>query len=132
MPEPFIYIASYGIKPGFRDVARQRLRNVAALVEAQEPRLHSFHFYVDEDRGRAICVQVHPDAESMATHMSVIASHLATAWDWLDLDSVEQQVLGTPPRVLADYAREYNEEMDSYPMFVAGFSRTAAQVASPG
>lgn len=126
MSEPFIFIGSYAVKPEFREVAPQRLRDVVALVEEREPQLRSFHFYLDEDRGRAICVQVHPDADSMATHMAVIASHLATAWDWLDPDSSVQQVLGTPPQVLTDYAREYDEELDSYPTFVAGFTRAAA------
>jgi hypothetical protein len=128
MSEPFIYIGSYRVKPEFLEVAPQRLRDVAALVEKHEPRLCSFHFYLDEDRERAICVQVHPDAESMATHMSVIADHLATAWDWLDQESTVQQVLGNPPKVLSEYAREFNEELDSYPTFVAGFTRTAAPV----
>lgn len=127
MSEPFIFIGSYRVKPEYLDVAPQRLRDVAALVEKQEPQLRSFHFYLDENQGRAICVQVHPDAESMATHMSVIANHLATAWDWLDQDSTVQRVLGSPPKVLSDYAREYNEDLDSYPTFVAGFTRTSVR-----
>ena len=132
MNEPFIHIGSYGVRPGFLDVAPERLRDIAALVKEQEPQLQSFHFYLDEEHGRAICVQVHPDAESMATHMAVIAQHLATAWDWLDLESSSQQVLGTPPKVLTDYAREFNETLDSYPTFVAGFARGAAQVGVAG
>lgn len=127
MSEPFIFIGTYRVKPEYRDVAPQRLQDVAALVEQQEPQLHSFHFYLDAGNERAICVQVHPDAESMATHMSVIASHLATAWDWLDQDTTVQQVLGDPPKVLSDYAREYDEDLDSYPTFVAGFSRTSVR-----
>lgn len=132
MNEPFIHIGSYRVKPEFLEVAPQRLRDVAALVEEQEPRLQSFHFYLDQDQGRAICVQVHPDAESMATHMAVIANHLASAWDWLDLDSSTQQVLGAPPRVLTDYAREFNETLDSYPTFVAGFARAPAHAGAGG
>ena len=128
MSEPFIYIGSYRIKPDFLDVAPQRLRDVAALVEEKEPQLRSFHFYLDEDHGRAICVQVHPDGESMATHMAVIANHLATAWDWLELDGSVQQILGRPPKALTDYAQEFNEELDSYPTFVAGFARSAEKV----
>jgi hypothetical protein len=58
--------------------------------------------------------------------------HGATAWDWLDLDGSVQQVLGNPPKVLSGYAREFNEELDSYPTFVAGFTRTAAPVGVTG
>jgi hypothetical protein len=31
--------------------------------------------------------------------------------------------LGAPPRLLTDYAQNYNEDLDSYPIFVAGFTR---------
>jgi hypothetical protein len=129
MSEPFIYIASYQVKPGHLKEARHRLRDISALVEEQEPRLRSFHFYLDQAREQVICVQIHPDAESMATHMAVIANHLATAWDWLQPDSGTQQVLGTPPKVLTDYAQNYNEDLDSYPIFVAGFTRDPTEAA---
>jgi hypothetical protein len=127
MSEPFIFIGSYQVKPGHLEEARHRLRDVSALVEEREPRLRSFHFYLDQARERVICVQIHPDAESMATHMAVIANHLATAWDWLELGSSTQQVLGVPPRELTDYARKYNEDLDSYPVFVAGFTRDVTE-----
>lgn len=127
MTEPFIYIASYRVKPGRLEEARRRLREVSELVEQQEPQLRAFHWFLDEARERVIGVQVHPDAESMATHMTVIASHLATAWDWLELDSGTQQVLGTPPQVLTDYARAYDEVLDRYPTFVAGFTRDSEE-----
>ena len=65
----------------------------------------------------------------MATHMAVIANHLGTAWDWLELGSSTQQVLGAPPRVLTDYALNYNEDLDSYPIFVAGFTRDVTEGA---
>jgi hypothetical protein len=125
MSEPFIHIATYRVRPEFLGVAPQRLRDVASLVEEREPQLRSFHFYLDPERGRAICVQVHPDAESMATHMATIAEHLSTAWDWLDLNDIQELVLGTPPKVLTDYWQEFKGDPDTYPTFVAGFARSA-------
>ncbi len=129
MSKPFVYIASYQVKPGKLEEARRRLRELAELVEAREPQLEAFHFYIDEAKSRASCVQVHPDPESMATHMSVIAKHLTTAWDWLDQDSTETTVLGTPPHVLVDYAQEFDETLDAYPTHVAGFTRHSAEDA---
>ncbi len=126
MSEPFVYIASYGIKPEFLDSAAERLRDIARVVEEQEPRLSSFLFYLDSDRGRTIVVQVHPDGDSMATHMAVVANHIAHAWDWLDLDDSQQIVLGTPPHVLTEYWAEFKDELDTYPVFLAGFDRAAA------
>lgn len=126
MNEPFVYIASYRIRPGKLEESRRRLRELAELVEVREPQVGAFHFFIDEAGTRAICVQVHPDPESMATHMVVIADHLATAWDWLDQDSTRTTVLGSPPDVLVAYAKEFDESLDSYPIHVAGFTRHSA------
>lgn len=124
MSEPFVYIASYQVAPGKLDEARKRLREVAQLVEEREPQLGAFHFYLDDARGRIIGVQVHPDPDSMATHMAVIAEHLAAAWGWLELGSQDVTVLGTPPEVLTNYAREFGMAFDAYPTYVAGFTRS--------
>lgn len=123
MNEPFVYIAGYQVKPGKLEEARQRLRELAELVEQREPQLEAFQFFLDEGRQRVICVQVHPEPDSMATHMAVIAEHLATAWDWLEPDSIEPIVLGPPPDVLVHYAQEFNQRFDSYPTRIAGFTR---------
>lgn len=69
---------------------------------------------------------MHPDSDSMATHMAVIAEHLTTAWDWLKHGSTEPMVLGTPPDVLVNYAQEFDETFDSYPTHIAGFTRLPA------
>ena len=125
MSEPFIYVASHQVKPGRLEEARHRLHEVAELVQEQEPQLVAFHFYLDEPRERVIVVQVHPDSRSMATHMGVIAEHLASAWDWLDQTGAETTVLGTPPDELVRYAREFDETFEAYPTHVAGFTRPA-------
>lgn len=132
MSEPFIYIATYHIKPEFEGDVHQRTRDLVARVEEQEQQLLSFHFYLDEDRGRLICVQVHPDPESMVTHMAVIADHIAKAWDWLDMAGSTQLVLGTPPSVLTEFWGERGKDLDRYPTFVAGFTRAASRVSAPG
>lgn len=132
MSEPFIYIATYHIKPEFEGDVHQRTRDLVARVEEQEQQLLSFHFYLDEDRGRLICVQVHPDPESMVTHMAVIADHIAKAWDWLDMAGSTQLVLGTPPTVLTEFWGERGKDLDRYPTFVAGFTRAASRVSAAG
>ena len=79
MTAPFIWVGTYAIKPGKLETARKRLAEVVDLVEANEPRLIAFNFYLDEAGTTASCVQVHPDATSMVFHMEVIAEHLETA-----------------------------------------------------
>ncbi len=130
MSEPFIYIATYRIKPGFGGDVHQRTRDLVARVEEQEQQLLSFHFYLDEAGGRLICVQVHPDPESMVIHMSVIADHIASAGDWLDMEDSTQLALGTPPTPLTEFWGERGRDLDRYPTFVAGFTHAAAPVSA--
>ncbi|GAA1061944.1 hypothetical protein [Agromyces bracchium] len=123
MNEPFIYIASYQVKPGLLDAARRRVREIAELVEEREPQLSAFHFFLDESRQRVFIVQVHPDADSMATHMAVIADHLSAAWDELEVDGAQRIACGTPPDAMLTYDLEFGLELETYPTHLAGFTR---------
>ena len=124
MPQPFILVATYPVKPDKLDEIQARCQSVAALVESNEPQLLAFHFYFDEAGGRLGIIQVHPDAASMERHMAVIAEHLATALDWFDVERGEQNWFGTPPDVLTRYAVEHGERVDSFAVHFAGFTRS--------
>jgi hypothetical protein len=124
MTQPFIFVASYPVKPDKLDKIRDRCQSIAALVESNEPQLLAFHFYFDEARRRLGVIQVHPDAASMERHIEVIAEHLATASDWFDVEGGEQHWFGTPPDDLTRYAVEHGETVDSFAAHVAGFTRS--------
>lgn len=81
MTTPFIFIGTYQIKPGRREAFKEYFARVTSEVfEPQEPRLHSFYGYAAPDSDVVSIVQVHPDADSMATHMKVGAEHFAEAY----------------------------------------------------
>jgi hypothetical protein len=66
------------------------------VVEPNEPRLLSFEAYVDPESNEVTVVQIHPDAESMVNHMSLITQHVALAYvDYLEQGS-RWQIYGTP------------------------------------
>lgn len=97
MAAPFIFIGTHRVKPG-------RLAEFEAwfadycdtVVEPNEPRLLSFNAYANPDANEVTVVQVHPDAESMVHHMSVITEHVARAYmDFLERES-RWQIYGTP------------------------------------
>jgi quinol monooxygenase YgiN len=78
---PFIFIGTHKIKPGKREVFKTYFATFcSAIVEPQEPRLHSFYGYTAPDSDVVTVVQVHPDADSMATHMKVGVEHFAEAY----------------------------------------------------
>ena len=118
----FVFVTTLKIKPDHISEARDRAQQVTELVRAEEPQMHSISFFLDEARGELAVVQVHPDADSMSTHMRVVAQHLADAWNWLD-STTAQYAFGGSPEVLTRYAAEHNEPLVAIPEFVAGFTR---------
>lgn len=96
MTAPFIFIGTHTIKPGKREAFKAYFaRFCAEIVEPGEPRLHSFYGYTAPDSDVVTIVQVHPDADSMATHMKVGADHFAEAYaEYLEPESA-LQIYGT-------------------------------------
>ena len=92
MQAPFIFIATHKIKPGKREQFKQYFARFSLdVVEPKEPRLHSFYGYAAPDSDYVTVVQVHPDADSMATHMKVGVEHFATAYaEYLEPESAMQ------------------------------------------
>jgi quinol monooxygenase YgiN len=96
MTTPFIFIGTHTIKPGQREAFQAYFaRFCTEIVEPQEPRLHSFYGYAAPDSDVVTIVQVHPDADSMATHMKVGKEHFAEAYaEYLEPEST-LQIYGT-------------------------------------
>ena len=89
MTAPFIFIGTHKIKPGKREEFKKYFAQFSSdVVEPEEPRLHSFYGYAAPDSDYVTIVQVHPDADSMATHMKVGMEHFATAYaEYLEPES---------------------------------------------
>ena len=80
MSGPFIFIATNRLRPGKLDDERKRVPGLVDFVEANEPQLIAFNEYVNDEGTEVAVVQIHPDAESMAFHMEVIAERAAAAY----------------------------------------------------
>jgi quinol monooxygenase YgiN len=96
MTAPLIFIGTHKIKPGKREAFKEHFARFSSdVVDVQEPRLHSFYGYAAPDSDYVTVVQVHPDADSMATHMKVGMEHFATAYaEYLEAES-SLQIYGT-------------------------------------
>ena len=96
MSEPFIFIGTHRVKPGkLEEYKAYFAKYCDDIVAPNEPRLLSFQGYSD-DSDRITVVQVHPDAASMVTHISLIGQHVDDAYaDYLEPES-SYQVYGTP------------------------------------
>jgi hypothetical protein len=80
MSGPFIFIATNRLKPGKLEDERKRVPGLCDFIEANDPRLIAFNEYASEDGTEVGVVQIHPDAESMAFHMSAVAERAAQAY----------------------------------------------------
>lgn len=86
---PIIYIDTSTIREGKHQKLEVAMRNLAAFVEANMPRLISYGFFLDENRGHMTVVAVHPDSESLEFHLDVGAAKFRKFADLLDLLKIE-------------------------------------------
>jgi biotin carboxylase len=123
---PFIFIATNRLKPGKLDDEKKRVPGLVDFVQANEPRLLAFNEFVNEDGTEVAVVQVHPDADSMAFHMEVIAERAASAYaDTIDA-TTSLQVFGTPGSAVIDLLRRQagaGVPLSVKPYHLGGFTR---------
>jgi biotin carboxylase len=102
---PSIFIATNRLRAGKLDAEMKRVPGLVDFVQTAEPRVIAFNEYVSEDGAEVAVVQVHPNADSMAFHMQLIAERAAGAY----ADTVEAttsiQVFGTQSDAVLEMLR---------------------------
>jgi hypothetical protein len=93
---PFIFIATNRLKPGKLTHETRRVPGLVEFIETNEPRLIAFNEYANEDGTEVAVVQIHPDADSMAFHLDVIAARAAAAYAETVEATTSIQVFGMP------------------------------------
>jgi hypothetical protein len=106
MTEPFIFINTYGIQEGKADEYRRGAAQVIDLVREAQPQILYFGFFVNDEGTEATTIQVHPNPESMLSHMDLAARHIESSSDTLDFSKMEITVLGTPTEAVLDRMRQ--------------------------
>jgi hypothetical protein len=125
VPGPFIFVATNRLKPGKLDVEKRRVPDLIDFVQASEPRLIAFNEYANEDGTEVAVVQVHPEADSMALHMELIAERAASAYaDTIDA-TTSIQVFGTPNKAVIGMLRRQaaGVPLSVKPHHLGGFTR---------
>lgn len=95
MSGPLIWVSHSTVKPGKLDDYRRHLRTATELVETEEPRMIAFHSYTSDDGIEISTIQIHPDAESLDTHMRLFTEKLQEL-AFEALDTQEINVYGEP------------------------------------
>ena len=126
MTGPFIFIATNRLKPGMLDTESARVPGLVEFVQTREPRIIAFNEYVNADGTEVAVVQVHPDADSMAFHMGIIADRAAAAYaETVDL-TTSIQVFGPPSTAVVELLRRQagaGVPLDVKPLHLGGFTR---------
>ena len=126
MSGPFIFIATNRLKRGKLDDETARVPGLVDFIQANEPRLIAFNEYVNEDGTEVAVVQVHPDADSMAIHMEVVADRAATAYAETVDETTGIQVFGTPGDAVVEMLRRQagaGVPLSVKPHHLGGFTR---------
>ena len=102
MSGPFIFIATNRLRPEKLGEEKARVPGLVDFIEANEPRLLAFNEYANEEGTEVAVVQVHPDADSMAFHMQVVAERAAAAYAETVEATTGIQVFGTPSNAVVE------------------------------
>jgi hypothetical protein len=99
---PFIFIATNRLRPGALEAETARVPGLVDFIAANEPQLIAFNEYVNEDGTEVSVVQLHPDTDSMALHMGIVAERAAAAYAETVEMTTSIQVFGTPSNAVLE------------------------------
>ena len=69
--EPIVYIDHSQIREGSIDELKAGVQRLVDFIDAREPQLIAYGFYIDEDAAKMTVVAVHPDSASLERHMEI-------------------------------------------------------------
>lgn len=88
MSDPIVYVDTSDIRDGKLEELKPAMRELSAFVEANNPHIISYHFFLDEQAARMTVVAVHPDSAALEFHMDVGDAEFRRFADLLDLSSI--------------------------------------------
>jgi hypothetical protein len=89
MTQPIVYIDISEIREGRLGELELAMKDLAAFVEVNMPRLISYGFFLDEDRIQMTVVAVHPDSASLEFHMDRGGAEFRKFADLIELSRIE-------------------------------------------
>ena len=133
MSQPFIFISTFRLKQGTLEAFKEMCQGLVAFVESNEPRVIAFNLYANEDGTEVSNVQVHPDADSMVSHMKLLHEHISGAGsDEGPIDvTTSNQIYGIPDDAVLEMIEGFDPgvPLTIKPLPLAGFTRSAASEA---
>lgn len=89
MTEPIVYIDRSRIRPGKTSELRRAIDELVEFIEAREPQLIHYGFYLDEGSSRMTVIAVHPDAASVELHMEIGGPAFRGFAELIEMEGIE-------------------------------------------
>lgn len=123
---PVVYIDTSTVRDGKLEETKAAAGRLAAFVEANMPRVTSYGFCFDDDRGLMTVVSIHPDSASLEYHMDVGAEEFRKFADLIDLARIDVYgpVSESVVERLHEKARMLGRGVVAVHDYYAGFSRS--------
>jgi hypothetical protein len=94
MSEPIVYVDRSVIRSPDLAGLRQAVADLTEFVRTNEPRLVFYGFEIDESSSTMRVVAVHPDLDSLETHLGIGGPEFRKVGAFIDLQQIE--VFGSP------------------------------------
>jgi quinol monooxygenase YgiN len=94
MSGPIVYIDRSEIVDGKLEELKEGIDELVQFVDAHEPQLLSYGFYIDEAASRMTVIAVHSDSASLEFHMEIAGPEFRKLAGFVKLLSIE--VYGRP------------------------------------
>ena len=88
MPDRIVYVDTSRIRDGKLEELKVAMKALAAFIEANNPRVISYGFFLDEDAASMSVVAVHPDSAALEFHMDVGEAEFRSFADLVELSSI--------------------------------------------
>jgi hypothetical protein len=102
--EPIVYIDHSDIRADAIEELRAGVRRLVEFIDASEPQLIAYGFYIDEDAQKMTVVAVHPDSASLELHMDIGGEEFRKLGHLLRLTGIE--CYGRPSEQALDQLRQ--------------------------
>ena len=133
MAGPIVYIDRSDVTTGNLADLRAAVSDLVAFVEAREPRLIAYAFYIDEAGSTMTVVAVHPDSASLELHLSIGGPEFRKVGAFIRLRAIE--VFGQPSAAAVDQLNDKARMLGDATVVVhsadAGFARTPTAMEAP-
>ena len=87
--EPIVYIDHSDIREGSLEELKVGVRRLVDFIDAREPQLITYGFFIDEDASKMTVVAVHPDSASLELHMDIGGEEFRKLAHLLTLTAIE-------------------------------------------